>query len=344
MTTVLKLSRLIVIGISICVGLVIFRSGGDMRIDERIPIAILGDSDSSSYEWQHGEPGRGGEFARATHNWPWIWNELRSSEIDLGPYQRSGTYPRIAGILSSLGFSTRAPRKLDYKYNYSLSGIGCRSLSTEWPYQYRWLLSELNENPLAWKRGIVIIRIGVNDIGQRAHLRQWAETGLDEYSKGLVNQCVDEIASVAGELIDNHDVRVAIVGIAHDYNWPDSFSEWPERQQIARISAVLESFDTQLLSLASRSPQLAFIDDSSWFRSRFGDRQTEDLRFEFSISTNVSIKNAIGNRPENLILEDGHSGTVANAFWLSAMIESLNDQFGLNLEPIRDEEILSLIN
>jgi len=309
-----------------------------------MPVAILGDSDSHSYRDQVNGIERGGEFHLVTHNWPGIWVQLRGSEVFLGDCFRFGTRMQFARLLEWFGLSTRSPRKMDFEFNYSVSGLKCESLTSAWPFQGFWLLSEIDRDAEFWKRGLVIIRIGVNDLGQRDHLERWAQTGLDQYATERVAQCVNAISGITTRLLERTSVKVAIVGIAHDYNWPDSFELWQFDPHILNISEVLGEFDERLAQLADESARVAFIDDIMWFRRRFGDRRTGDLRFEFSLSDTIQIRNAQGDHPYNLILEDGHAGTVGNALWLASLVDGLNREFGLGLTSIRDEEIVGLID
>jgi lysophospholipase L1-like esterase len=309
----------------------------------RLNVAIIGDSDSHSYRDSVNGVRRGGQFHEYSWNWVEIWDRLRSSEINLGPFIESGTRTRYAFLWSLFGMTTRTPRKLDFKHNYALSGLGCRSLQDEWPYQGKWLLDQLRAEPDAWRDGLVIIRIGVNDLGQRKHLLRWAITGADAKAHKKVNDCVTAIRSLVHSLRNMSSVHIAIVGIAHDYNYEDTFEIWQDVQSIRRISEVLTLYDDGLRSLAAEKSDIVFVDDTTWFRSRFGDRLTRDLQNDFLLAESVRIINKVGNNPQFITLADDHAGSVAGALFLSELVHVLNQEFVLSLTPIMEEDVLQLI-
>ena len=64
-----------------------------------------------------------------TFQWTEFVARLRANQIDMGEWNRWGTLPRIAELLSALGLEGRAPRKEDYRYNFAISGAECQELT-----------------------------------------------------------------------------------------------------------------------------------------------------------------------------------------------------------------------
>ena len=51
------------------------------------------------------------------------------------------------------------------------------------------------------------------------------------------------------------------------------------------------------------------------------------------------VTNTKGDAPNNLLLEDGHAGTVANGFWAAQLILTLRRDFDLDIPPLTHAEI-----
>lgn len=301
-----------------------------------LPIAVLGDSDSHSYGDQVNDLARGGAYQEWTFNWLEAWNRLRPHEIDLGAFQQAGSGRTLAKIQAYLGGNPRVPPKMDYAFNYALSGLTCASLQNEWPEQGRWLLARLRNAPRFWENGLIVIRLGVNDFGQQHHLQQWSDDPAS--GKVLVDRCLEDIADMVTALRDVSSAYIALVGISHDYDLP--FTEDYSPEKLTNIIGVLDHFDRGLIKRADGDPRIAIVQDSDWYRSHFGSHR-EGIRPDAQIG-GVQIVNAVGNNPDHLILEDHHAGTVAAGLFLQDAIRQLNQAFELDLTPVTDEELIAL--
>ncbi|MFT6988283.1 MAG: hypothetical protein ACJASL_000245 [Paraglaciecola sp.] len=309
-----------------------------------IPIAVLGDSDSHNYHDQYDNKARGGDYHSVTFNWPTLWDKFRSQEINMGIYGTWGTHYRIARIKHWLGLTGRAPKKLDYNYNYAVSGLRCESLLQGWPYQAKWLIKRLESEATHWNNGLVVIRISVNDLGSTEQLVTWGNTGLNKHAQEVVTNCVTQINEAIDQILSIHSsVKVAVMGMCRDCNITDTYTVWPKLSQIENRNQVLSLFDKKLINYASQHNRVLFIDDVKWLSKRYGDRHHEPINFETKLANKIKIISRQGNHPSNLILADYHAGTVYNGLWLNNLIDQLNTGFQLHLSPLTEEEIYSAI-
>ncbi|MFV1872008.1 MAG: hypothetical protein ACMZ64_01605 [Oleiphilus sp.] len=309
-----------------------------------IPIAVLGDSDSHSYRDKFDNKARGGEYHDVTFNWPALWDRFRSDEVNLGRFDEWGESYRLARIKYWLGLPARAPKKLDFEYNYAVSGLRCESLLASWPYQAKWLIQRLQRSPEFWQKGIVIIRIGVNDLGSTEQLIRWSKTGLDEMASKTVSSCTKHISETIEAILTAHPtIKVTVMGMCRSCNLTDTYKVWPDIENIQNRDAVMSAYDQDLEGFASNQQRVLFIDDVQWLKQRYGDRYSETMSFETKLAEQVDIYSKAGDHPSNLILSDLHSGTVYNAFWLNNLIGQMNNGFDLRLTPINEKDVLSVI-
>ena len=80
---------------------------------ERVPLAVVGDSDSHSYQdrlsFPEGTAKRGGRYRQTTLQWDEVLARLRGGQLDLGAWGEYGTCARVAGLGRPLGLLLRAP-------------------------------------------------------------------------------------------------------------------------------------------------------------------------------------------------------------------------------------------
>jgi hypothetical protein len=314
------------------------RSQGSPQRRQGMPVAIIGDSASQSYRGTH----HGGAYHYLTWGWTDIWDMLRPSEVNLGALDAWGTGYQIARIRARLGLPARAPHKLDFEYDYAESGMGCDSLLNSEPQAARWLLDRVGHEPERWNQGLVVIRIGGVDLARYQVLDRWSETGLDPYARAAVHRCVDAIGAVVQGLRRLGTVKIALAGVGRPYNKPHTEERWPDDSQVQRMAEVLDYYDAQLKQLADSDRSTVFLDDITWYRERLGDRKLGSLKSTFSLGTKV-IRRSYGDDPENFILADMHHGTIFSGLWLNHLVSSLNAHFGLSFTPIREDELLKLI-
>jgi hypothetical protein len=313
--------------------------GGDIEAGaEPLPVAVLGDSDSHSYRDAVNGVRRGGPENARTFNWLEVWARLRPGEVDFGPLTVAGDRRSVARLKSAIGVPTRTPKKADYLYNYAWSGARCASLNGEWPEQARRLATRLRQDTARWDAGLVIIRIGVNDFGQAAHLRAWSAD--PDSARPVVDACVAEIAAAVRAIRGVSRAHIALVGIAYDYNTL-SIADVADRDVLA-VKGALSRFDEGLSALAEADSRVAFIDDYAWFQKRYGSRESGALASSAMVA-GLSLQNAPGDSPTHMHTADKHAGTVASGLFLQHFILRLNEAFGWRLSVPADEEIVNLV-
>ncbi len=316
--------------------------------DERVPLAVIGDSDSHSYQdrlsFPEGTAKRGGRYRRTTLQWDEVLARLRGRQLDLGPWGEYGTSARIAGLGHQLGLRLRAPRKQDYRNNFAVSGQGCDGLMAGYR-QVPALIALMDEDPAAWRDGIVVIRIGVNDFGMAGQLDALARDPAAPQVQALVAACARAIgASIAAIHAHHPATRIVLVGIFDNAHWPRYLDRWRSPRQLANIERGLNVFDHALLRKAQADPRVAFFDDRVWFAARWGGRGPDGRPAYRPVTLGgLRVENREGDSPGNAVLADGHAGLVWNALWAQSLVVLLNARFGLGITPIRDEEIAALL-
>jgi len=302
------------------------------QINSQMPVAVLGDSDSHSYRDSYDNKARGGKYHDYSYNWIELWSRLAKDEINPGQWGTWGSHYRIARLKNTLMLKSRSPKKLDYEYNYAVSGLRCRSLLNDWPYQGKWLLNEIRSNNDYWDNGIVIIKIGYNDIGKTSDLKKWKNSGLNTESSALVSSCTDSIITMSDSILAmSPNVKISIAGVARTYNFMDEWDEKLDEEGIKNIEEVLSDFDSRLKQYATDQARVAYIDDHLWFNKIFGSQESKDLKPRVKFSQGVELINASGDEPINMLLRDHHTGTLYNGLWINHLITEINRQLNLTL-------------
>ncbi len=314
-----------------------------------IPLAVLGDSDSHAYQDTILIPlasgKRGGKFRATTLQWTEVLDKLRSSQVNQGTWGVWGAPIKIAETLDWLGLGGRAPRKLDFRYNFAVSGAECADLMTGYYRQVPRLLAEMNRVPEQWRRGVVMIQIGVNTIGQNESLDRYAKSGVTPQIRAEILACVEAHRQAISLIAASHThTRFIVAGIFDNANIAGNFERWTTPAELANIAAALDIFDTGLLSLCAANPNITFIDARSWFREHWGSRDVNGKPAYKSVNLGgaASVANTRGDDPRNAVLADDHGGVVYNALWARRSIEAMNSAFSLNLAPITLAEIALL--
>lgn len=313
------------------------------NIDSRVPIAVLGDSDSHSYRDKYVGPLRGGKYHDYTFNWIELWAKLSGDEISPGRWIVTGSPYRGERVKNALGIKNRSPQKLDYEFNYALSGLRCNSLLGSWPYQGEQLINELRSNPEFWAKGLVIIRIGINDFGNRDEILRWAKIGLNDKSSEIISNCVDSITKISDSISSQSpNTKIAILGMTRGYNFADECCQNLEKPEIENIEQVLSLFDNNLKKYASNLSNIAFIDDHFWFNNIFGSQELGNLKPKIDYVGSTELINSSGDHPKNMLLADHHTGTLYNGLWLIQLISELNRQLGTKFSLPRLTDVIKI--
>ncbi|WP_028213146.1 SGNH/GDSL hydrolase family protein [Paraburkholderia mimosarum] len=315
----------------------------------RIRFAVLGDSDSQSYHdtLMLGAPGdRGGARRATTWQWTEVLARLRGDEIDLGEWGAWGTGKYRAIFDETLGLLARTPPKDDYRYNFAVSGATCSQLMGHPLREAIRLVALMNTEPQSWQGGIVLIRIGVNDIGAHDVLDELSRDRNASRPRALVNGCIEAIGEAVALIRKHHpNTYVVLVGVLSNADWSAEFGNWQSAKEIANIDAGMDLFDNGLRKLASADRYVYFLDDRAWFRSLWGarDDQGRPLYRTVHLSPCWAITNTSGDDPHNAVVSDGHAGVVWNTLWAQHLLMSLNIAFNLHIKPISDAEVISFL-
>ena len=330
-------------------------SGNDMKQDASthsaatqasVPVGVLGDSDSHSFHdrimFAPGAGHRGGAYHASTFQWTEVLARLRGEHLDLGEWGVWGTRPRLARLREWLGLPGRAPKKEDYRHNMALSGAECEQL-TMGPYrQAPRLRALMDREPERWRRGVVVIRIGINSFGMADSLDQLAKDPEAPAVRATISACVEHIKAAVALIHQGHpSTRFVLVGILNNADWPPYFGRWQSALEMANISAGLNAFDRSLQQWAAADRRLFFFDDRAWFARRFGTRDERgqpDYK-TVRLATGFEVAPTQGDHASHFVLADGHAGVAWNALWAQSLVSAINTAFGLEVPPITDAEV-----
>jgi hypothetical protein len=244
-----------------------------------------------------------------------------------------------------VGLDTRVPRKLDHRYNFAVSGQGCDDLMGGPSRQVPELIRLMNEDPARWRRGVVVVRIGVNTFGKAGELDRLARDPRDPGVARAMDTCVAQIRSAVDAIGRAHPgTRVVVVGIFDNRHWAAYLTRWRSPAEQANIAAGLDRFDQALQRYVAERPQVAFFDDRAWFAAHWGGRDAQGAPAYTPVAFGpLKVTNTSGDEPVNATLADGHAGTVWNVLWARSLIDLLNRRFGLAVAPLTEAEMVSLL-
>jgi len=310
-----------------------------------VPMAVLGDSNSHSYQdavsFPPGSGQRGGAFHARTFQWTEVLARLRADAVDPGPWETDGQRRMIARAGQALGLAgARAPRKQDYRYNLAYSGAPCTSLTQGASRQVQPLLHLMAQEPERWRRGVVVIRIGMVQMASPDFLDGLALDPRAPAEQGVMNGCLAEVERAVGLIRAAHArTHIVLVGIFDDSDAPVNFDRWRSRAALDNIARGLDRYDAGLRELAARTPYASFFDDRAWFRALWGARDAGGVPAYRSVDVGpLRVTNTMGDEPHHAVLADDHWGLAANALWAQAMSRHLAS-VGLPVKPIDDGEV-----
>ncbi|TDQ78999.1 SGNH/GDSL hydrolase family protein [Paraburkholderia silvatlantica] len=315
----------------------------------RIRFAVLGDSNSQSYHdtLTLGGPGmRGGKWSATTWQWTEVLGQLRGDQIDLGQWGAWGTGKYRAILGEAFGFLARTPPKVDYLYNFAISGATCDQLMGKSQRQAIRLVDLMDTEPQAWRGGIVFIRIGDNDLSSDGLFDEMSRDRAAPHPAAVIDACIKSIGEAVALIRKNHpDTYVVLSTAASAADWPGAFDSWQSAREIANIDAGVDRFNNGLRALAAADRHVYVIEDEAWFRSMWGQRD-EQGRPDYKtvhLSPGWAVTNTSGDDPHNAFLADSHAGVVWNTLWTQYLVASLNSAFGMHIKPITDAEVVEFL-
>jgi hypothetical protein len=315
-----------------------------------IPVGILGDSDSTSYQGRVGRTQNDGPWGSALHasvlQWPEVLARMRGDAVNLGEWAEWGV-PRwlsMTRLRDGLGLRWRNPQKIDYRHNMAVWGSDCRTLLySPWRQAPR-LIDIMDESPADWARGVVIIRIGVNDFGKES-LFELAKNPKAARPVTVIQQCIEDIRQTVNLIhARNAQTRIVLVGIFNNAHWAPLIGEFQSPLELRNIDIGLDIFDNSLRQMALSDPRVAFFDDRAWFKRLWGGRNAEGMPAYRTIEiAGLAVSNSSGDMLEHATLTNGHNGLVWNTLWTQELVELLRHHFGLPIEGISDTEVEKFI-
>ena len=314
-----------------------------------VPLAILGDSNSHSYQDRISFPMRSGQRGGVNHARTFQWGEilarLRGDEFDLGPWVRwgrSGIAPRVFDLLGlPVG---RAPRKEDYLYNFAQSNMGCEQLTRGKFRQVPRLLALMDQEPGRWRRGVVVIHIGLGDWSP--HFAEQARDPEARVVRQVIELCTQRIRESVRLIHARHPAtRIVVVGLSNDAVDPMFVDRWQTATEWSNILTALGRFNTALRALVAAEPQTIFFDNEAWVTAHWGARDADGKPAyrTVTIGGSLQVSNTAGDDPTHSILMDHHAGMVNNALWAQSLVARLREGFGLPLTPISDAEVARFV-
>jgi hypothetical protein len=320
-----------------------------------VPIAVIGDSGSHSYQDHISFPAdsreRGGRLRARTFQWTEVLQQLRSKEIDLGPWVTWGRPGLVALGREWIGLQGgRSPEKEDFLYNFANSGASCKNImGTNWGQRYRQvprLVALMNQEPELWRRGVVVIAIGSNDWSALLDLQARDPTApkLSE----VIRFCKDQITAAIDLIHASHpSTRVLIVGVGNEADDPMNADRFRGAAATENLKIALDRMNGELRQITQAEPKrIAFLDYNAWFVAHWGERgpNGEPDYKTVILGPTIRITNTAGDEPSNALLGDHHAGLLFNALWAQTLVQRLRDAFGLPLTPIGDDEIRGLVS
>ncbi len=200
----------------------------------------------------------------------------------------------------------------------------------------------MDTEPQAWRGGVVLIRIGVNDISSPDMLGELSRDPGSAHVTAVIEACLDEVGEAVALIRKQHpDTYILLVGVISDLDWSADFNKWQSAREVANINAGLDLYDRGLRKLAATDKHVAFLDDRAWFERLWGSRDGEGRPAYKTVhlAPGWNITNKSGDEPHNAVLADGHPGVVWNALWAQNLVTVLNAAFGLKIKLITDAEL-----
>lgn len=318
--------------------------------ERRLRVAVLGDSDSHGFQdrvsFPSDGPARGGKWQAVTLQWTEILAQQRNAWLDFGPREHVGVAQRLARVAGWVGSSQRTPHKLDHLYNFAVSGALCSDLNDGRWKESQHLSALIAQEPSAWDDAVVVIRIGINELGIKTTLDAMANNPAQASLTTMIDRCSSEVIRAVTQLRQaNAHLRFVLVGIYNNAHWARFLDHWRDPRQLRNIDRGLDRFDDALRALADRDPRIAFFDDRRLFESLMGGRDSlgRPAYRALRLGTGFTLTNTIGDAPHHFTLGDGHNGTVWNGLWANHLLALLEREFSHAVPPLSHQELLTLI-
>ena len=320
------------------------------RLTVTIKLAILGDSDSHGYQdrsWYPLAQGvRGGRQRPVTLQWTEALARLRGGELDLGPVRACGARRRVARLARRIGVRLRTPRKHDHEHNLAFGGARCADLVSGEAAQAPALLRLMSASASSWQGGVVVVRVGIVDLGSRRRLEEMAAAPDGPGIRALTERCVADVRAAAACLLAGQPtVKVALVGVLDNVDHPPQLGRFRSSAELRNISRALDRFDDGLREFAREDGRVAFFDDRAWFRSQWGGRDEQGAPAYRSVPLgSYKVEHRAADDLLASVLADGHAGLAWNLLWCQALTAWLRAELGVPVREVSDAELGSFFD
>ena len=274
---------------------------------------ILGDSNSDEYQ---ADDQRGGEFADTTLSW--VEQLVAKRELNFGPW---GTWDE--------------PRRTGYKYNWARSGATTRDLIVSGQHE------GLAQQVAAGEVSHVFIWIGMNDFNTwNGTYQAIYEGNLSEAElQAKVDGIVADITTAVDTLLQAGEVQIVIATVADRGMTPNDQVTFPDPAKRQRVTEAINQVNAGIIALA-QARNLGVADVSKIAADSLTRLDEKGFIGVGGVPINAISKS---NDPHFMQLDDrqGHLGTVASGLIANQLfIEPFNRQYGLDIQPLSDQEIL----
>ncbi|HLF25330.1 MAG TPA: GDSL-type esterase/lipase family protein [Anaerolineae bacterium] len=280
---------------------------------EMVGVGVLSDSNSDEYR---ADDNRGGEYAATTLNWLELLAQRRG--LNFGAW---GDWDEW--------------RRTGYEYNWSHSGALTHDLIRF--NAHTGLARQVAEGKVSH----VLVWVGVNDFavwnGNYASIYN-GDLSDDEIQAGI-ESIVADVTTMVDTVRAAGPVKIALVTIGDLGIAPDTAAAYPDAEGRSRVSAIVDSINTQLKAMAQERG-VAMIDAQALLVALAA---RADANGALHMGAETISTFAKGNEPHSGRLDDapGHAGTIMSGVIANALfVEPFNQAFGLNIAPLTDEEIL----
>lgn len=277
-------------------------------------VGILGDSLSDEYR---ADDKRGANYPTSTYNWVEMLADKR--ELNFGTW---GYYEE--------------PRRQGYAYNFARSGATAESMIASGQHSG---LSKYIENGDV---NVVIIYIGANDFAPYLYNNGYSAIYNEEMTREDIiekeNLIVANIRTAIETLESVGDPEIFLVTIPDWGNHTAVKIGFPLPYKRYLVTQTINKTNSKIKKMADEYGAHV-IENNAFFQSLRGS----DTDYQIQVG-DVILDQYIGqNNPKNLFLSDGiHPGTVLNGLFANYLIEQMNPYLVSPLEPLTDDEILSI--
>lgn len=276
-------------------------------------IAVMGDSNSDEYRADDDRGGR--TYGPVTYNW--VEHLAISRNLNFGEW---GTRDE--------------PRRTGYEYNWARSSANTSRMIHGG--QHTGVARQVAEGKVSH----VVIWIGGNDFHLTSGTYEEIYDGSvsDEQLQAKIDSIIENLTLAVDTVLAAGDVRIVVVNFLDKSLTVEAITRFPDEAGRNRVSEAIGQVNDRLAVMAAERGVV--VADFNEFARKMETRMENGYLMVGGEPINTFEK---GNEPNHLQLRDrpGHFGSVFSGLIANAvLVEPFNQSFGLNIEPLSDDEIL----